>query len=73
MPYSGSKALERLILAGYDLLPITPEHAAEVDHLPPHHGDPFDRLMIAQARLEPLRLLTHDTKLAAYGDFVMVV
>jgi PIN domain nuclease of toxin-antitoxin system len=73
MPYSGTTALERITLAGYELLPISPEHAAEVDQLPLHHGDPFDRLLIAQAKSEPLILLTHDKALAVYGDFVMVV
>lgn len=44
-----------------------------VEGLPPLHGDPFDRLLIAQAHCESMHLLTHDKTLAAYGDFVLIV
>jgi PIN domain nuclease of toxin-antitoxin system len=60
MPISGDQALDWFRQAGYQLLPIAPEHAAAVEHLPDHHRDPFDRLLVAQATTEPLRLLTHD-------------
>lgn len=73
MPISGRHALAEAQAAGYELLPVSGLHAATVDRLPRHHGDPFDRLMIAQALTEPLLFLTHDKALAAYGDFVMVV
>jgi PIN domain nuclease of toxin-antitoxin system len=49
------------------LLPITPEQAAATVELPLLHGDPFDRLLITQARLEHLRLLTVDQRVAEYG------
>ena len=49
-------------------LAIGAEHAAAVAALPPHHKDPFDRLLIAQARSEPARLVTADKALAAYSD-----
>lgn len=58
---------------GLNLLSITGEHAAAVDRLPPIHGDPFDRLLIAQALTEPLRLLTADATLARYSDTVILV
>jgi PIN domain nuclease of toxin-antitoxin system len=48
-------------------------HAAKVVELPPIHKDPFDRLLVAQARFEPLILLTDDDVLGGYGDFVEVV
>jgi PIN domain nuclease of toxin-antitoxin system len=54
-------------------LPISSRHAAAVAALPDHHGDPFDRMLIAQARVEPLRLLTADALLARYGDHVEVI
>ena len=73
MPVSGSEAAELFVAAGFTLLPITAAHAAEIENLPPHHPDPFDRLLIAQARLEPLHLLTHDSRLPVYGKFVMRV
>jgi len=49
-------------------LAISAEHAAAVAALPPHHKDPFDRLLIAQAITEPARLVTADKALAAYSD-----
>jgi PIN domain nuclease of toxin-antitoxin system len=58
--------------AGFATLDITAEHAAAVEDLPRLHGDPFDRLLIAQALIEPLRLLTHDAQVAAYGDMVLL-
>ena len=47
-------------------LPISVEHAWRVAELPPHHRDPFDRLLIAQAQLERLPVLTADRQFAAY-------
>jgi PIN domain nuclease of toxin-antitoxin system len=55
------------------LLPIEPEHAAAVEGLPTHHADPFDRLLVAQALVEPLRLLTHDATVARYSDTIVLV
>lgn len=48
-------------------LDITTEHALAVEQLPPHHKDPFDRMLIAQARIERLTLVTHDPNIRAYG------
>lgn len=59
--------------SGFLQLPITAAHAAGVAHLPLHHNDPFDRLLIAQAIAEPLRLLTADTALARYSELVELV
>lgn len=73
MPMSGAEALAEVKAAEFDLLAVSHEHASGVDKLPFHHRDPFDRLLIAQARAEPLILLTSDRALAAYGDFVLVV
>lgn len=41
------------------------------DALPLLHGDPFDRLIVAQALAEPLRLVTHDRRLGAYSDTII--
>lgn len=73
MPITGRQALLLSETAGIDLIDITPEHTAAVDDLLLHHRDPFDRLMISQARCEDMVFLTSDKELAAYGDFVMVV
>lgn len=51
---------------GYVELPITSEHAVNVDALPPLHKDPFDRLLLAQALVEGITLLTADEQLARY-------
>jgi PIN domain nuclease of toxin-antitoxin system len=51
---------------GFEMLPITLAHADEVARLPEHHRDPFDRLLIAQARREGLTLATHDRLLKRY-------
>lgn len=56
-----------------ELLSITAEHAAAVEHLPALHRDPFDRLLIAQAAAERAVLLTADPQLPAYGDLVRLV
>lgn len=66
MPISGEEALQYFRNAGYQLLPISADHAALVENLPPHHADPFDRILLAQAIHEPIRLLTHDTLMARY-------
>ena len=59
--------------AGFTLLPITGEHAAKVAQLPPLHKDPFDRMLAAQASIEPMILFTNDTALSGYGSFVTLV
>ena len=59
--------------AGFTLLPVTGEHAAAVARLPAVHSDPFDRMLVAQAKTEPLLLLTNDSLLAGYGDCVEVI
>ena len=64
---------QALLEVGFEELPIAGHHAAEVARLPSHHGDPFDRLMIAQARVEGLPFLTADAPLAAYGAPVELV
>jgi PIN domain nuclease of toxin-antitoxin system len=59
--------------AGFTLLPITGEHAAAVARLPAVHTDPFDRMLVAQAKTEPLLLLTNDSVLTGYGECVELV
>ena len=72
MPVSAEAALGHFRNAGYAMLAISPDHAAVVETLPPLHGDPFDRLLIAQAFTEPLRLVTHDRAVAAYGESIIL-
>ncbi len=47
------------------------EHALAVEHLPPYHSDPFDRLLVAQAKLEGFTLVTHDKRLKSYAIKVL--
>lgn len=58
---------------GFEELPVLAKHAKGVAKLPHHHGDPFDRLLIAQAISESLRLLTADGQLAAYSELVVAI
>jgi PIN domain nuclease of toxin-antitoxin system len=53
--------------SGFLELPVTFRHAERVGKLPPHHRDPFDRLLIAQADVEELTLVTRDAVFARYG------
>jgi PIN domain nuclease of toxin-antitoxin system len=60
---------ERLLAVpdGFDLLPVLPDHCRALVTLPRLHRDPFDRMLIAQARTEHLALLTRDRAIIAYG------
>ena len=53
---------------GFNLLPLHSEHCRVYAALPMHHRDPFDRMLIAQARSERVSLLTRDRAIAAYSD-----
>ena len=55
-----------LLQAGATPLAVSLQHAAAVEHLPRHHGDPFDRLLVAQARLEGAVIVSGDAALRAY-------
>ncbi len=69
--------LERLAglldAAGICELAITRQHAMAVARLPQLHRDPFDRMLVAQAISEPMRLLTADPQLQAYSELVVVL
>jgi PIN domain nuclease of toxin-antitoxin system len=53
--------------SGFEELPIAFRHAEQLASLPAHHADPFDRMLVAQAQIEGLTLVTHDRALAPYG------
>jgi PIN domain nuclease of toxin-antitoxin system len=59
-----------LLVNGYRELPVTSEHSVAVNELPALHKDPFDRILVAQARVEGLLLLTSDKIVAKYGEGV---
>ena len=75
MPVSSVRAAELFALSDYQPLPIEWAHAEAVSALPTvkSHADPFDRMLVAQARCEAMILLTRDSAVADYGDRVMLV
>jgi PIN domain nuclease of toxin-antitoxin system len=73
MPVSPQRALELFTSSRFAILPVFERHALAVAQLPPARADPFDRMLIAQARAEPLRLLTADSAVAAYGEGIELV
>jgi len=73
MPISGAQAKAWFEQSGYQLLNIEAPHVSGVGELPALHHDPFDRLLVAQAQAEPLRLITHDAQVARYSDTVIAI
>lgn len=64
---------EYCLESGFVELPITSEHAIAVKDLELHHKDPFDRLIVATAISEPMKLLTADTQVAQYTSLAILV
>ncbi len=73
MPWSAQEAFEMFRASGFAIVPVSVPHVQMLEGLPPHHDDPFDRMLVATALTEPYRLVTHDARLAAYGPMVGVV
>lgn len=68
------RMLRRALLDnGYAELPITSEHVIHIGDLPPKHKDPFDRVLVAQAIIEGITLLTSDQRVAGYSGPVRKV
>ncbi|MDG4814817.1 type II toxin-antitoxin system VapC family toxin [Micromonospora sp. WMMD956] len=64
---------ERVREMGFRELPVTHAHAIAAGRLPPHHRDPFDRMLVAQAITEGLTLATRDASIALYDVDVLKV
>ena len=64
---SGSFLSQHLLRNNFELLPISLAHATQVESLPPHHKDPFDRLLIAQAMLDGMSVVSTDVMFDLYG------
>ncbi|MDE0231727.1 MAG: type II toxin-antitoxin system VapC family toxin [bacterium] len=64
---------EAILASGFAPLAVTIEHAARVGELPLHHRDPFDRMLVAQAQVEGLELLTADAGLGDYRVELVVI
>ncbi|MBC7727389.1 MAG: type II toxin-antitoxin system VapC family toxin [Microbacteriaceae bacterium] len=64
---------DHLAASAVQPLAVSWAHARQLRTLPTHHGNPFDRMLVAQAMSEPLHLLTHDAALAPYSELVILV
>lgn len=64
---------ERVRDSGFRQLPITAQHAIEAGRLPPIHRDPFDRMLVAQARCSDLTLVTRDPHIQKYDVPVLAI
>ncbi len=73
MPLSAEDTRAALLASGYRELPFSATDALPMDGLEPHHSNPFDRMLIAQAMAGSCTLLSHDDAVAKYGDSVMYV
>ena len=58
---------------GFHELAVAAQHAVALSALPPIHADPFDRMLVAQAIVEPMALITSDARLAAYPATIEIV
>jgi PIN domain nuclease of toxin-antitoxin system len=66
-----AELLDEVIQVGYSLLAIMAQHCVAAARLPLHHRDPFDRMLIAQAQLEGLTIVTRDPRFAPYSVATM--
>jgi PIN domain nuclease of toxin-antitoxin system len=64
---------QAILHSGFQLLPIDFNHAEFVGSLPNYHNDPFDRMLVAQAKIENLHLMTHDKRLVQYNILISLV
>ena len=74
MPEAGAAATDLpgvMRRAGFEVLPVTLEHAVAAGALPGPHLDPFDRMLVAQAKLEAIRIATDDPVFGSYGVAVL--
>jgi PIN domain nuclease of toxin-antitoxin system len=71
VPIASEDALCHFRESGARFLALEDEHAVAVEELAAHHPDPFDRILVAQALVEPMRLMTHDPLVARYSDSII--
>ena len=73
MPITSERAKELALKMGLIELPVRSRHGVDISNLPEIHSDPFDRMLITQARTDGLLLSSHDDKVVAYGAGVVKV
>ena len=56
-----------VLALGFEIMPVAGSHAEHAGSLPPHHNDPFDRLLVAQALVENMPVVSADAQLDPYG------
>lgn len=71
LPFDGTEARNVFIRDGLLELSLTSRHAAAADTLELCHGDPFDRMLLAQAKSEGIKIVSHDRQFPQYGDFII--
>jgi len=73
LPVSPEEMRVHVRRSGAEFLPVLPEHCLALAGLPSLHSDPFDRMLIAQAIVEPLHLVTHDEAMRGYPGSIHIV
>ena len=73
VPVTAEQMIRFCRSSGVVELPVSFEHSQVVGALPMFHNDPFDRMLVAQAMVENLSLVSHDNRLHPYGDFIVSV
>ena len=73
LTFDGEAARNEFIDVGISELPLTSADAAGADSLELLHSDPFDRMLLAQAKSEGIMIVSHDRQFPQYGDFVIAV
>lgn len=73
LSFDGEAARAEFLSVGLCELPLTAKDAAEADSLELFHGDPFDRMLLAHAKSERIKIVSHDRQFQQYGDFVISV
>ncbi len=71
LPLTLAQASSAFARAGFEIVDLSPRHVTALSALPLIHADPFDRILVAQAIAESMRLVTSDHRLPAYGDTVI--
>ena len=65
--------IQQLPVNNFQQFPIHTNHILFLAKLPPHHQDPFDRMLVSQALSEPLHLITHDKNVSLYSESIIPV
>ncbi len=73
MPITSERAKDLALKMGFIELPVRSRHGVDIANLPEIHNDPFDRMLITQARSEGIGLISHDDKVIAYGYGIVKV